>query len=167
MSDNQDFVKETNTGLGWGDYCVPLAVFAFCGAVVHFSYRLEEALPIIIGHSMQPRVWPIFLMIVIGALNLLLIAQIVSQPVSRRNWEPYQTWASAVLMGVFYLIATELDMMLALIVTMFALCLVWGERHWWTAALVAMGTTAFVFFTFDLVLEVRFPRGILTDPYYG
>ena len=100
---------------------MPLAVFAFCGAVVHFSYRLEEALPII----------------------------------------------SAVLMGVFYLIATELDMMLALIVTMFALCLVWGERHWWTAALVAMGTTAFVFFTFDLVLEVRFPRGILTDPYYG
>lgn len=162
-----DTTPEEPKGLGWGDYCVPVVVFIFCGVVTYFSYQLEEALPIIVGHSMQPRVWPIFLMAIIGALNLILIAQILSQPASRRDWGPYQTWASAILLGVFYLIATHLDMILAMAVVMFALCMVWGERRWWVAAVTAIATTAIVFFTFDLVLEVRFPRGILTDPYYG
>ena len=154
-------------GLGWGDYFVPVVIFVFCGVVSYISTTLEEALPIIVGHSMQPRVFPIFLMIVIAVLNLGLIARILNNPISRRDWEPRQTWISAVLMGVFYFLTEEVDMMLALVVVMFTLCVVWGERRWWVAALVAFGTTAIIFFTFDLVLEVRFPRGLLTDAYYG
>ncbi len=165
MSDTA--IAEPGKGLGWGDYCVPIIVFAFCGIVTYFSLQLEEALPLIVGDSMQPRVWPIFLMIIIGVLNLALIAQIMGKPASRRNWEPHQTWLSAVLLGVFYFIATHLDMMLALMVVMFTLCMVWGERRWWVAIMVAVGTTAAIFFSFDQILEVRFPRGILTDPYYG
>jgi putative tricarboxylic transport membrane protein len=155
------------SGLGWGDYLVPVFIFAFCAVVIYISTTFEEAVPIIVGHSMQPRVFPIFLMIVIGVLNLALIAQVLSRPASRRDWEPYQTWATGVLLGVFYLIASYVDMILALIVVMFALCMVWGERRWWIAALVALGTTAFIFFSFDLILEVRFPRGLLTNWYYG
>lgn len=166
MSDGQT-LPEKPKGLGWGDYCVPVAVFVFCGVVTYFSLQLEEAIPLIIGHSMQPRVWPIFLMILIGVLNLALIVQILAKPASRRDWEPHQTWLSAVLLGVFYFIATYLDMMLGLMVVMFTLCIVWGERRWWVALLVAVGTTAVIFFSFDQILEVRFPRGILTDPYYG
>ena len=162
-----DFSQDEPKGLGWGDYCVPIVVFAFCGVVTYFSLQLEEAIPLIVGHSMQPRVWPIFVMAIIAVLNLVLIAQILIKPANRRDWEPHQTWLSAVLLGVFYFIATHLDMMLALIVVMFALCMVWGERRWWVAALVAVGTTAAIFFSFDQILEVRFPRGILTDPYYG
>ena len=104
-------------------------------------------------------------MVIIGLFNFLLTVQVVTKPAARRNWEPSQTWLSAVLLGVFYFIATYLDMMLALIVVMFALCMVWGERRWWVAAMVAVGTTAAIFFSFDLILEVRFPRRILTDPY--
>ncbi|SRR6056297_2217319 len=154
-------------GIGWGDYLVPVVIFAFCGAVIYVSTTFEEALPIIVGHSMQPRVFPIFLMLVIALLNLGLIAQILSQPVSRRDWEPYQTWGSGVLLGVFYLLSRYVDMMLALAVVMFALCMLWGERRWWVAALVGVTTTAVIFFSFDLILEVRFPRGLLTDWYYG
>ncbi|MEQ9121646.1 MAG: tripartite tricarboxylate transporter TctB family protein, partial [Alphaproteobacteria bacterium] len=86
---------------------------------------------------------------------------------SRRDWEPFQTWATALLLGVFYVLTEAVDMMAALIVVMFALCMVWGERRWPVAAQVAFGTTAAIFFSFDLLLEVRFPRGLFTDMYYG
>ena len=154
-------------GRGWGDYCVPPFIFVFCGVVIWISTTFEEALPLIVGHSMQPRVFPIFLMVVIGVLNLGLILQIISKPLPQRDWEPYQTWASAVLFGVFYFLATYVDIMIALIATMFALAVVWGERRLWVAALLSVGTTALIFFSFDEVLEVRFPRGLFTDWYYG
>jgi len=152
---------------GWGDYCVPAAIFLFCAVVVFLSLGFEEALPLIVGHSMQPRVFPIFLVAVIAVLNIVLIAQTLRRPLPERGWEPYQTWASAALMGIFYVLTEQVDIMLALAVVMFALCIVWGERRIWVAAIVALGTTAAIFFTFDLVLEVRFPRGLLTDAYYG
>jgi len=159
--------EEAKKDLGWGDYVVPAAIFLFCGVVTYLSTTFEEALPLIVGHSMQPRVFPIFLMAVIAVLNLALIARLIRTPASRRDWEPYQTWATAVLLGVFYVLTEAVDMMAALVVVMFALCMVWGERRWPVAALVALGTTAAIFFSFDLLLEVRFPRGLLTDMYYG
>lgn len=157
---------------GWGDYVVPAVIFLFCGVVTYLSTTFERALPIIVGYSMQPRVFPIFLMVVIAVLNVIFIVQIwrhraSSQPYWRRHLEPGQTWASAMLLGVFYLLAEHVDMMLGLVVVMFTLCMVWGERRVWVAALVALGTTAAIFFSFDLVLQVRFPRGLLTDWYYG
>lgn len=152
---------------GWGDYAVPAVIFLFCGVVSYISTTFEEALPIIVGHSMQPRVFPIFLMAVIAVLNLGLIAQIVAKPFKRRAKEPPQTWASVVLMGVFYFMAEHVDIILGLMVVMFAMCVIWGERRLWVAAILAVGTTAIIFFSFDLLLEVRFPRGILTDWYYG
>ena len=154
-------------GLGWGDYCVPALIFLFCGVISYVSTTFDEALPLIVGDSMQPRVFPIFLMAVVAVLNIGLIAQVLSKPASRRDWEPYQTWASAVLFGVFYFLATFVDIMIGLMVTMFALSIIWGERRVWVAAVLAIVTTSMIFFSFGLVLEVRFPRGLFTDWYYG
>lgn len=154
-------------GEGWGDYVVPAFIFLFCGVITAVSMTLDEALPLIVGHSMQPRVFPIFLMALIAVLNLGLIAYVLKAPLSRRDWEPAVTWATVALMGVFWALAEFVDIMLALIVVLFTLSIVWGERRIWVACLVAFGTTALIFFSFDLILEVRFPRGVLTDRYYG
>jgi len=116
---------------------------------------------------MQPRVFPIFLMVVIAILNVALIFQIVRNPVSRRDWEPIQTWVSAGLLLLFFLLAKYLDMIVALIIVMFLMSIVWGERRIWVAAILALGTTALIFFSFDQILQIRFPRGLLTDAYYG
>ena len=70
-------------------------------------------------------------------------------------------------MVVFYLITTYADMFLALMVVIFIMCIVWGERRYWLAALIAIVTPITIFLLFDLVLKVRFPRGILTELYYG
>ncbi len=160
-------VSRNRGDLGWGDYVVPGFIFLFCAVVAYISTTFEEALPLIVGHSMQPRAFPIFLMAVIAVLNVVLLSQILKKPISRRNWEPYQTWVSGILFGVFYFLTEHLDILIALAAVMFTLAVVWGERRIWVAAVLALGTTAAIFFSFDLVLEVRFPRGILTDWYYG
>ena len=70
-------------------------------------------------------------------------------------------------LALFFLLAGFVDMFLGLMVVAFAMCLVWGERRWWVAGLVALLTPGLIFITFDALLEVRFPRGILTNLYYG
>lgn len=56
---------------------------------------------------------------------------------------------------------------LALIAVIFIMCIVWGERRLWLAGLVALITPASIFLLFDLVLKIRFPRGVFTNLYYG
>ncbi len=153
--------------LHWFDLGLPVTVFVFCAAVIHLSMTFEEVPEIIVGDSMQPRVFPIFLMVVMGLLNIALILQITRTPPKRLELEPKVTWFSVVLMGVFYILAEHVDMMLALPAVLFCMCRLWGETRLWVAGLAAVITTCAIFFSFDLVLEVRFPRGVLTNIYYG
>ena len=50
---------------------------------------------------------------------------------------------------------------------MFVLSLLWGERRIWAAGILATVTPLAIFLLFDSVLKVRFPRGLLTNWYYG
>jgi hypothetical protein len=68
---------------------------------------------------------------------------------------------------IFYLLTVYLDMFIGIAVVMFVMCLLWGERRILVAGAIALFTPITVFFLFDLVLRVRFPRGLLTNWYYG
>lgn len=149
------------------DLLVPGLIFIFCAVVTVLALQLDTAPPIVIGEAMQPRSFPIFLMVLIALLNAVLIWQMVSGNPMPRVSQPPPTWISMALMVVFYVLTTYVDMFVALIVVIFAMCYVWGERRLWLAGLVAVVTPATVFFLFDLVLKIRFPRGILTNLYYG
>ena len=50
---------------------------------------------------------------------------------------------------------------------MFLMSLVWGQRNILVALANAILTPLFVFLLFDLVLRIRFPRGLITNWYYG
>ena len=154
-------------GHSLADWAVPAFIFLFCGVISYIATTLDEAPDIIVGDAMQPRVFPIFLMAVIAIFNVVLIIQMLrSEPRSRSDL-PWQTWVTGALLAVFYVVTVNLDLFLALAIVMFSMCIAWGERRIWVAALVATITPAVIFFTFDLVLRVRFPRGILTNLYYG
>ncbi len=152
---------------GLVDWAVPGFIFVFCGIVTYVATTLDEAPAIIVGPAMQPRAFPIFLMATIAILNVVLILQMLRSEPRRRSDLPWQTWVTGALLAVFFAVTTTLDMFLALAVVMFSMCLTWGERRLWVAALVAIATPAVIFFTFDLLLQVRFPRGVLTNIYYG
>jgi putative tricarboxylic transport membrane protein len=149
------------------DWLVPGIIFAFCAIVTWFALQFDEAPPIVIGPAMQPRSFPIFLAAIVAVLNIALIWQLAAGARMPEARQPPQTWVSIALMVVFYLITTYADMFLALAVVIFAMCIAWGERRYWLAALVAVITPVSIFLLFDLVLQVRFPRGILTNLYYG
>lgn len=148
-------------------YLVPAVIVAFSIAVIWAALQLEISPPMIVGDSMQPRAFPIFLMIINLALAGYLAIQHKAKPPAPIRREGVQTWGSIGLLVIFYPLTVYLDMMIAIAVVMFAMCLLWGEKRVHVAAAVALATPVLVFFLFDLVLKVRFPRGVLTNLYYG
>ncbi len=149
------------------EWIVPAIIFVFCGVIAWLTTTFDEAPDIIVGHAMQPRNFPLFLCVLIAILNVVLILEMIRQPPGPRDRQPLQTLATAILVALFYPGVVYVDMFLTLAVIIFAMCLVWGERRLWVAALTGVLTPAVIFFSFDLLLEVRFPRGLLTNIYYG
>jgi len=47
------------------------------------------------------------------------------------------------------------------------MCFLWGEKRILVALTNALITPLLIFLLFDLVLMIRFPRGILLNWYYG
>ncbi len=146
---------------------IPGVIAAFSLAVIWASLQLELSPPMIVGDSLQPRVFPILLMVVNLGLAALLAFQHRAKPPKKIQLEGLQTWGSIALFVIFYPLTVYLDMLIAIAVVMFAMCLLWGERRVYVAGAVALVTPAAIFFLFDLVLRIRFPRGLLTNLYYG
>ncbi len=146
---------------------LPAIIAAFSLAVIWASLQLELSPEMIVGDSMQPRAFPIFLMLINLVLLVIFAVQLQKQRPARVPLEPYATWGSLALLGVFYLLTVFLDMFIGIAVVMFLMCLLWGERRIYVAAAVALVTPILIFLLFDSVLRVRFPRGILMNWYYG
>jgi hypothetical protein len=145
----------------------PGLIAAFSLAVIWASLQLELSPPMIVGDSLQPRVFPILLMVINLVLAALLAVQYRITPPKKIRREGVQTWGSIALFVIFYPLTVYFDMLIAVAVVMFAMCLLWGERRIHVAGAVALVTPAAIFFLFDMVLRVRFPRGLLTNWYYG
>jgi len=148
-------------------YIVPGIIAAFSGVVIWASLQLDRSPPMIVGAGMQPRAFPIFLMVVNLILVAILIVQIHRNPPDKAHRETFHTWGSMLLMVLFYGLTTWLDMFIGIAVVMFLMGLLWGERRIAVAAVNAVVTPLVIFLLFDKVLQVRFPRGIITNWYYG
>lgn len=151
------------------NFTVPAVIAVFSLIVIWASLQLEESPAIIVGDSMQPRAFPIFLMVINLILVAVLTVRFLREPpsVTRMVLEDYPTWGSMALLALFYPLTVFLDMFIGIAVVMFLMCLLWGERRWYVATAVSIATPTFIFFLFDMVLKVRFPRGLLTNMYYG
>lgn len=148
-------------------FAIP-AIIAVCSVVVIWaSLRLDLSPAMIVGESMQPRVFPIVLMIISLGLSVVLALQYATSPPRPVAIEPVTTWGSVALFAVFYVLTVYVDMMIAIAVVVFLMCLLWGERRIPLALAVAVLTPTSVFLLFDIVLRVRFPRGLFTNWYYG
>ena len=148
-------------------YIVPGVITALSAVVIWASLQLDESPPMIVGDAMQPRAFPIFLMIVNLALVAVWLVQLWRAAPQAIPRESFSTWGSMLLLVVFYLLTTYLDLFIGIAVVMFLMCLLWGERRIAVAGATALLTPLAIFLLFDRVLQVRFPRGILINWYYG
>ncbi|HJM03215.1 MAG TPA: tripartite tricarboxylate transporter TctB family protein [Arenicellales bacterium] len=146
---------------------IPGVITAFSIAVICAAVQLELSPPMIVGDSLQPRVFPILLMVINLILAALLASQYRKESPGKVQREGLRTWGSIALFLMFYPITVYVDMMIGIAVVMFVMCLLWGERRVLVAGTLAFATPFVIFFLFDLVLRVRFPRGLFTNWYYG
>lgn len=148
-------------------YTVPALVAIFSIVIIILALNLDTSPPMIVGDSMQPRVFPIFLMVLNLILTGMLFLQYRKSPPVRNETEKVATWGTILLMIPFYFLTTYVDLFIAIAVVIFAMSLLWGERRLWVALITAIATPAALFLLFDSVLRIRFPRGVFTNWWYS
>lgn len=143
-------------------YTVPCGTIVFCLIAYWLSTQFDRVPPILL-RGMQPEDFPQMILLLIIALSVLVM--ILDKPIEH---EPIglNVWTSLGLFVVFALLA-QIDMFLGLAVFAAALAWTWGERRYWCLGIVGVLSPALIFFLFDLVFRIRFPRGLLTNLWYG
>lgn len=143
-------------------WLIPALIVAFCGAAFWLTTTFKT-MPPILKRGMQPSDFPQLLLFL---LVLLTVAMVLRDPIRIKERMERSTWGTILLFGVFAVL-TSVDFFLALAVFAAALSAFWGERRISVLALVGIATPAAIFFLFDQVFEIRFPRGLLTNLWYG
>ena len=149
-------------------YIIPLFLTLFSFAVIYLSLQLDTSPEMIVGDSMQARSFPIFLMVINLLLVGILSLQFYKTYPKEVELEKFPTWSSMLLFLIFYIIILiSGDMFVAIPIVMFLMGLTWGQKKIWISLTNAIVTPLSIFLLFDYVLQVRFPRGWLTNIYYG
>ena len=143
-------------------WLVPAVIIAFC-LVAFWVTTGFDRMPPILKRGIQPSDFP---QLIAGLIIALTGLMALVDPVRVADRMAGKTWTSLMLMGVFALV-TLADFFLALSVFAVTLALVWGERRKSVLVLIGLVVPASVFFLFDLVFRIRFPRGLLTGLWYG
>ncbi len=146
---------------------IPGVVIAASLVIIYAALHVELSPPMIVGHSLQPRVFPIFLMIINILLAVALAMHLRRTPDKERPPASLRMWGSIVLFILFWGLTTYIDVLVGLAAVTFLMCLLWGERRIWVGLAVGLITPSFIFFLFNWVLGIRFPRGMITNLFYG
>lgn len=152
-------MRVKNTPESW---LVSIIIIAFCLAAIWLSLSFEK-MPPILKRGIQPADFP---QIVCWTTILLTGYMLWRDPV--RVIEPMgnKTMGTLLLMVVFVALV-QIDLFIALAIFAALLALYWGERKIKNILLVGLAIPVGVFFLFDQVFKIRFPRGLLTNLWYG
>jgi len=148
-------------------FILPISIIILSSVIIVIALNLEEAAPIIVGDGLQPRVFPIFLMTLNIFLALIMIWQFFKSPPKSSIAERFPTIGSILLFGLFYILASYIDLFIGIATVIFLMSRLWGNKRILSNLALAVITPLTIFLLFDLVLKIRFPRGLLTDWYYG
>jgi len=143
-------------------WLIPVLIIAFCLAAYWITTTFKT-MPPILKRGIQPADFPQLLLGLLIALTLIMVWKDPIQIKEKMRWATVGTIA---LFGVFAAL-TAIDLFLALGIFAAALAAFWGERRAHTLALIGVGVPLVIFFLFDLGFEIRFPRGLLTNLWYG
>ncbi|MDV7144285.1 tripartite tricarboxylate transporter TctB family protein [Tropicimonas sp. TH_r6] len=143
-------------------FVVPGGIIAFCALAYWLSTQFERVPPIL-KRGIQPSDFP---QLVIGLIVFLAIVLMVTDRSDPPSPLSGTVWKTMALLIGFMLVA-EIDIFIGLALFAGTLTLLWGERRPIMIVLVAVIVPALVFLLFDGVFEIRFPRGLLTNLWYG
>ena len=150
------------TGHRFERWFIPGLIFAFCLAAFWLTTTFKK-MPAILKRGIQPSDFP---QLLLGLLILLTLVMVWKDPVRVKERLQGSTLGTILLFAVFAAL-TAIDLFLALGIFAAALAAFWGERRISMLAVVGLVIPAIIFFLFDQVFEIRFPRGLLTNLWYG
>ncbi len=143
-------------------WVVNFLILSFCGASFWISTTFDR-MPPILKRGIQPSDFPQLILILI---LILTVAMIWFDPIIVDERLDSKTLGSIVLLAVFGGL-TFIDLFLSLGVTAALLAIFWTERRWHVVLGIGLMMPALIFLLFDQVFEIRFPRGVLTNLWYG
>ncbi len=143
-------------------WLVPALIAAFCGVAIWLTVGFDR-MPPILKRGIQPSDFP---QLIAGLILFLTLLMVIYEPVKPTGQVGKRSWGTIALIPLFALIA-QLDFFLALGICAALLAAWWGERRVRYLLLVGMAVPAVVFLLFDLAFRIRFPRGLLTNLWYG
>ncbi len=143
-------------------WLVPIALIAFAVAAIYLSTTFKK-MPPILKRGIQPSDFP---QLIAGLIIFLTVLMVWRDPIKLTERISGMTLATFGAMAGFALLV-QIDLMLALGVFAAGLAALWGERRVGMLSLVGVGVPVAIFFLFDFVFQVRFPRGLLTNLWYG
>lgn len=152
----------TSANPGIARWIAPAFILAVA-AVAFYLTTTFDRVPPILKRGIQPADFP---QLVIGLISVLAVWLLFRDREPAPAALPSVVYISMGLMVVFPFVAM-IDLFLATGIFGLVLTAVWGERRLWALLLVSVAIPAFVFFLFDAVFEIRFPRGLLTNIWYG
>ena len=143
-------------------WLVPVLLIGFTLVAIYYSTTFKK-MPPILKRGIQPSDFP---QLISGLIIGLTIMMVWFDPIKLNERITPKTWISMGALAGFVLLA-QLDIFIALGAFAAGLSVLWGERRFHLIALVGVGIPVMIFFLFDLVFRVRFPRGLLTSLWYG
>lgn len=146
----------------WVRWLVPIALILFACAAIYVSTTFKK-MPPILKRGIQPSDFPQLVCGLIIALSLLMAW---FDPVRMQERVVTKTWLTIALMAGFALLVS-IDLFIALGCFAATLSALWGERRIGVLAGVGLLVPLVIFFLFDQAFQVRFPRGLLTNMWYG
>ena len=146
----------------WVRWLVPIALILFACTAIYVSTTFKK-MPPILKRGIQPSDFPQLVCGLIIALSLLMAW---FDPVRMQERMVTKTWLTIALMAGFALLVS-VDLFIALGCFAAALSALWGERRIGVLAGVGLLVPLVIFFLFDQAFQVRFPRGLLTNMWYG
>ncbi|WP_306259049.1 tripartite tricarboxylate transporter TctB family protein [Pararhizobium sp. IMCC21322] len=143
-------------------WLVPICIILFCLVALYFTTTFKK-MPPILKRGIQPSDFPQLVCLLIVSLTLLMVWK---DPVKIVERVTSKSWMTMGLM-IGFVALMQVDLFLALGAFAATLTMLWGERRPRNIALVGLLIPTSVFFLFDLVFKIRFPRGLLTSLWYG
>lgn len=155
-------MSSTSPSAGLERWIVPVLIICFCVVAIWISTTFEE-MPPILKRGIQPADFP---QLILGLIIFCTVIMVLRDPVTIDGSLGSKPFGTLILMMGFVAL-TQVDFFLALGVFAGVLTVYWGERRLPMILLVGVVTPIVVFFLFDSAFEIRFPKGVLTNLWYG
>lgn len=143
-------------------WIAPIALIALALGAIYVSTTFKR-MPPILKRGIQPSDFP---QLISGLIIFLTLLMAWFDPVKLTERVSRQTLYTLAAMALFVALV-QVDLFIALGVFALTLSLLWGERRPAILGLVALVVPFAIFVIFDQAFQIRFPRGVLTNLWYG